>query len=433
MTRGPRARIGYVVKMFPRLSETFIRNEILELERQGLALRIFSLKRPAAAEAGLVERMVRAPIIYLPERVYREPLRVLRALLGAWWRYPAGFLRTLLHVLRGRELRSVSRGLRRFSQACCLVHELGGVQHLHAHFASDPTRLASWVRMICAVSFSVTTHAKDLYQDHRIGSPGLRYKMSRARFVVTNSEYSRTELQASLDPEDAAKVLTIYNSVDLAAFARREKEPTEPLILSVGRLVEKKGFQDLIIACRLLKEWGVPFRCEIVGFGPLQKLLEDSIAAFGLQGTVRLSGPMPHLELRDHYLKAQVFALPCVVAANGDRDILPNVLKEAMSVGVPVVTTSLAGVAELVTHEESGLLVPAGDTEALAQALRRLLEDGGLRGRLAGHARKVMEERFDLRRNLARLRELLLDAIADAREVPAPLHAAQTPHPIQQL
>jgi glycosyltransferase involved in cell wall biosynthesis len=112
---------------------------------------------------------------------------------------------------------------------------------------------------------------------------------------------------------------------------------------------------------------------------------------------------------------------------------LPNVLKEAMSVGVPVVTTSLAGVAELVTHEESGLLVPAGDTEALAQALRRLLEDGGLRGRLAGHARKVMEERFDLRRNLARLRELLLDAIADAREVPAPLHATQTPHPIQQL
>src|SRR3989449_7011787 len=188
MTISQPKQIGYIVKMFPRLSETFIRNEILELERQGLALRIFSLKRPVETGTRGDDGRIRASITYLPERVFREPFRVFRAQVGTFRHYPGGYVRTLRHVLGGRELGSLARGLRRFSQTCCLVHEMGGIQHLHAHFASDPTRLASWARMICQVPYSVTTHAKDLYQDHRIGSPGLRYKMSRARFVVTNSE-----------------------------------------------------------------------------------------------------------------------------------------------------------------------------------------------------------------------------------------------------
>src|SRR5438105_212209 len=132
--------IGYVVKMFPRLSETFIRNEILELERQGLTLRIFSLKRATEGEARLATASVRAPISYLPERVHREPLRVLRAQLEVMRRYPRGYWRALVHVLKGRELRSLGRGLRRFCQTCCLVQEMGAIKHLHAHFASDPTR-----------------------------------------------------------------------------------------------------------------------------------------------------------------------------------------------------------------------------------------------------------------------------------------------------
>src|SRR5213595_2268949 len=151
---APAPRIGYVLKMFPRLSETFILNEILELERQGLALRIFSLKRPDFSGSGLASR-VRARVIYLPECVWREPLRVARAHFGVLRRYGRGYWGTLLHVLKGRELRSIFRGLRRFSQTCCLVHEIGDVQHLHAHFATDPTRLASWARMICNIPFSV--------------------------------------------------------------------------------------------------------------------------------------------------------------------------------------------------------------------------------------------------------------------------------------
>src|SRR5262249_52363109 len=139
---------------------------------------------------GLVKAGVRSPIIYLPERAYREPFRVLAAHIGVLCRHPRGYARTLLHVLSGRELTSVPRGLRRFSQTCCLLHEGDEVGHLHAHFANDPTRLASWARMICGIGYSVTTHAKDLYQQDRIHSPGVHYKLSAARFVVVNSEQS---------------------------------------------------------------------------------------------------------------------------------------------------------------------------------------------------------------------------------------------------
>jgi glycosyltransferase involved in cell wall biosynthesis len=413
MKNLPPQKIAYVVKMFPRLSETFIRNEILELERQGLALRIFSLKRPTQAEVRLAAGGVQAPITYLPERVYREPLRVLRAQLGVLRRYPRGYRRLLLHVLRRGEMSSVARGLRRFCQTCCLVHEKGQVEHLHAHFASDPTRLASWAQMICKSSYSITTHAKDLYQDDRIGSPGLRNKLRFARFVVANSDYSAAGLRGVFNGAAPTKIFTIYNSVDLAAFPRRLNEPSEPLILSVGRLVEKKGFADLIKGCRLLKDRGVNFTCEIVGSGPLEASLGDYIAKLGLEKTVKLRGQRPHHELNHYYHKAMVFALPCVVAANGDRDILPNVLKEAMAVGLPVVTTRLEGIEELVMHEETGLLTNPGDSEGLAQSLKRLLTDPELRRRLADQARRLIEERFNLQANFTRLRQLLGEMIEE--------------------
>jgi glycosyltransferase involved in cell wall biosynthesis len=414
---APAPRIGYVLKMFPRLSETFILNEILELERQGLALRIFSLKRPETSGGGPATH-ARAHITYLPERVWREPVRVARAHVGVLRRYGRGYWGTLLHVLKGRELRSMVRGLRRFSQTCCLVQEMGDVQHLHAHFATDPTRLASWARMICNIPFSVTTHAKDLYQGDRVNSPGLRYKLSQGRFVVANSQMSTEALRRAFAEAPAAgepprrmpPIHTVYNGVDSAAFPFRTEEPAEPLIVAAGRLIEKKGFANLIQACGVLKSWGVSFRCEIAGSGPLEDSLKQQIQQGGLDGTVCLAGSMSHKKLRELYQKALVFALPCIVAEDGDRDILPNVLKEAMAVGVPVVTSRLPGIEELITHGEDGLLTPPNDPEALAASLECLLNDSALRRRLAGRARKVIEERFDMRTNFARLKELLLEA-----------------------
>jgi glycosyltransferase involved in cell wall biosynthesis len=415
MNSPTRPVVGYVLKMFPRISETFIRNEIGELERQGLGVRIFSLKRPARRADRQATGPVRAAVVYLPERLWREPFRAVRAQYGVLSRYPGGYLRTLAHVVGGRELRSLPRALRRFCQTCCLLNELGGARHLHAHFASDPTRLASWARMICGISYSVSTHAKDLFQDNRVGSPGLRYKLNGARFIVANSQYSATALSVALngypqlDATPHPQVVTIYNAVDLTTFKCRPQEPVEPTILSVGRLIEKKGFVDLLRACGRLKE-SVRFRCEIAGTGPMEPALLEERARLGLETTVHMHGERTHDELLPLYRRATVFALPCVVAANGDRDVLPNVLKEAMAIGVPIVTTRLEGIEELVTDGQTGLLVPPGDNAALAEALRQLLADGPLRRRLAREARKVIEERFDLRANFGRLKDLLAQA-----------------------
>jgi glycosyltransferase involved in cell wall biosynthesis len=205
------------------------------------------------------------------------------------------------------------------------------------------------------------------------------------------------------------RVHVIYNGIDLSVFTPRSDGPVEPLILGVGRLVEKKGFINLVKACRILKDEGVSFHCEIIGSGVLKSSIAEAVGTLGLNQAVRLRSQMAQQDVRAHYLKAMVVALPCLVAANGDRDLLPNVLKEAMAVGVPVVTTRLAGIEELLTHEVSGLLVAPGDAKALAQALRRLLDDAPLRRRLGAAARKVIEAKFDLRVNFTSLRDLLAE------------------------
>jgi len=239
-----------------------------------------------------------------------------------------------------------------------------------------------------------------------------------ARFVITNSEYSKAGLRASFNGEVPTRIFTIYNSIDLAAFTKRRQEPLQPTILSAGRLIEKKGFRDLIAACRILKDWGVKFSCEIIGSGSLKQTLHDAIGHFDLEREVRLHGQMSQNDLRNHLNKAMIFTLPCIVASNGDRDLLPNVLKEAMAVGVPVVTTRLEGIEELLAHEESGILVPPGDPKALATSLQRLLADAELRRRLSTQARKVIEDRFDLRTNFTRLRDLLLEMVWEQDAVP---------------
>ena len=405
--------IGYVAKMFPRLSETFILHEILELERQGLSLRIFSMKRSTDPVVQQECRLVQSPITYLPERFSDEPWRALKAQWGVLRRHPRSYSRALLNAWRGQRRAPAGKTMARFCQACCLIHEGNKIEHLHAHFASNPTRLAYVVHRISELPYSISTHAKDVFLDGRLTDPGFGQKVGQARFVIANSRYSAACLRAALDGEARAQICTVYNGVDLGSFPQRQAEPVEPLILSVGRLVEKKGFPALIQACGRLKERSVPFRCLIVGAGNDESALRRLIRDRELTGHVELIGPLSQTELRRYYQQAMVFALPCVVAKDGDRDLLPNVLKEAMAVGVPVVTTSIPAMEELIEHEVSGLLVPPADAEALSGALERLLADASLRHRLTNQARKVIEERFDKRVTVAQIKQLLIGALAE--------------------
>jgi glycosyltransferase involved in cell wall biosynthesis len=398
--------VGYVIKMFPRLSETFILNEVLELERQGLNLRIFSLKHPADAVRHAQAGLVRSRVFYLPEKIQWAPLRIARAQMHVGLRYRRAWQRAFRNALRRARSEGDGSGLTAFCQACCIVREMGSIRYLHAHYANVPAKIALLVHRLSGVPYSITTHAKDIFQNDPFASPKLHERLCRARFVVANSRFSAEHIRAGLNGQGEVRI--VHNGLDLEAFPPRACAPAEPVILSVGRLVEKKGFADLIAACHILRQREVRFSCQIVGTGRLSSELKEQIRAQGVGDCVRLVGPLPQEVLCGYYEQAMVFGLACARAADGDRDVLPNAVKEALAVGVPVVTTRLEGMEELIEEGVSGLLVEPGQPEALAAKLELLLGDAQLRARLAAQGRKVIEARFDRRKNFAELKALLL-------------------------
>ena len=397
-------KIAYVLKMYPRFSETFIVNEILELERQGVDVRIYSLRKPDDGRFHASLARVKAGVVYVPQYPQMEPERVQRAHEVVSNAFPEAY-RALRADLEAREDEFL---FKRFVQAGVIAAHL--LQHpvdaMHAHFASSATRVATYVHRLIGLPYSFTAHAKDIFHDE-VNPESLRAKMRDARFVVTVSEFNRGYLRGLLNggPGDVRK---LYNGIDPDAFTPSPAVRREPgLILSVGRLVEKKGFEDLIHACAWLREGRVEFRCEIIGTGERREALKTLIAELELEQHVKLVGPRPQDEVLAAYRRATVFALPCIVGRDGNRDGLPTVLIEAMAAGLPVISTNLVGVPEIVEHGVDGLLVEPGDSAALAACLARLLQDAALRERLSGAGRRKVEQRFDVRRNVTQLREWL--------------------------
>lgn len=390
-------RIGYVLKRFPRLSETFVLHELLELERQGTMVRVYAMSETAERRHGALAELS-VPVTYLPSND------------GGLWRLRHGRYSDGRFVEQpwAAGVGKVSHEALALVQAAALaaLAQTHGVSHLHAHFANDATTVALLAHRLTGIPFSFTAHAKDIY-DEGVDQPSLTEKIRQARFVVTVSDFNRRRLAALVDGDAARKIARIYNGVDLDRFRPDAGVAREPdLVLAAGRLVEKKGFRYLVRACRLLEERRRPFRCVIVGEGPEKTLLQDEIKALGLAARVRLGGPLPQEELRELMRRAAVFVLPCVVTATGDRDALPTVLLEALALGLPAVSTDVSGVPEVIDHETTGLLVPPGDPTRLAQAIDSLLSDPDLRARFAAEGRRTAEERFDLRQAVSCLRAL---------------------------
>jgi colanic acid/amylovoran biosynthesis glycosyltransferase len=395
-----RRRVGYVLKRYPRISETFVASELIELERLGERLTVFAVSKPEEPFAHRFVRDLRADVVYLPHRPGREPVRVARALRRVACSDPRGWLSAARYCLwppRGK-------GLRRLLQATVLRAEMerAGIDHAHAHFATAAARLANLAWRMGGPSYSVTVHAKDIY--HReVRVDHLRDKLSPARFVATVSQANRSHLE-QFDLNGRLRV--VPNSVDLRRLGPPRSAPPDPspLVLSVARLVEKKGLQHLIAACGLLRLRGASPRLEIVGDGPLRGRLEDAAARLGIDA--RFRGALPQEEVLQLMRRAAVFCLPSVVAADGDRDGLPTSVLEAMALGVPVVTTAVNGLAEAVLHERTGLVVPQGDPAALADAIQRLQSDRVLAARLATGGRRHVERHFSLERSATLLRSL---------------------------
>ncbi len=393
-----RLRVAYLVKTFPRLSETFILNEILGVEELGLELEIFSLRKlpPESEPVHPDVTKVKGPVRYIPSFI--RPLwppglallifSHLALLFAAPMRY---FAAVRFYFSSGNSPR-----LKDFLQAGHLARALrrGKFAHLHAHFANLPTTIAEIVKHLTGIRYSFTAHAKDVY----VTPPSeLARKIKKAECVLTCTAVNQRYLAELAD--QGTPIRLAYHGIDVNRFrALRSGDPPQngevPLILSVARLCEKKGLEFLIEACRILVDRGVAFQCRIVGYGPLKDKLQKMIVDLSLQDRVFLLGKMTQDQLATLYPQADLFVLPCLVLENGDRDGIPNVLFEAMVCGVPIICTEVAGVCELIEHQKNGLLVEQRNATALADTMQLLIGSPDLRNELARKGRQTVLEGF---------------------------------------
>ena len=391
---GSTLPIAYVLKRYPRFSETFVVNEILAHEKAGAKISIFALRPPADTHFQPSIARVRAPVTYLQSMGVRAD--------DFWKRLEPQLMGDRLQALVG----AVDCDGTEVFQALQLAQALRdcGADHIHAHFATGAATVARLAAGITGIPYSLTAHAKDIY--HECVNPlGLGQKLADADTVITVSDYNKWHLDNEY-PACAEKICRVYNGLPLDEFPFSPSANRPPIILAIGRLVEKKGFADLIAACSILSQLDVEFRCDLIGGGDFEAPLQRQIATLGLESRVRMLGPQPSDAVVAALQRAAVLAVPCVTALSGDRDGLPTVLLEAMALGTPCVATDVTGIPEVVRDGETGLLVPEQNPERLASALCRLLTDRHLAQQLALRGRRLVEQEFDVHRNTAVLRDL---------------------------
>jgi glycosyltransferase involved in cell wall biosynthesis len=403
--------IGIILKGYPRLSETFIINEILRLEELGYRLHLFAMRNPCEAKVHENVRRVSAPVTYIPDYFWRHLFSFLLANFRVWRSRPRLYWQACRFALVRSLCRRSSSTLKRFLQAAYLIqHGLpeSGVAHLHAHFSHGPTTVAYFTSWLTRIGYSFSAHAKDIYlQEHDF----LRQKIWWAKFVVTCTDFNRDYLLRAAGSD--AAIFRSYHGVNLQMFQPAPAKPQpkrRPVILSVGRLVPKKGFPVLLHALQQLKQQS-PFQCYIIGSGPMQHELEALCDRLDLRHCVEILPPMSQTEVISYYRQADLFALACEVQEDGDRDGIPNVLVEAMVMGIPVVSTTVSGIPELIKHGINGWLVSEKDPGALAEAINKLLADPALARRLAAAGRAKVQHDFDARRNVEKIGRLLQTAL----------------------
>ena len=304
----------------------------------------------------------------------------------------------------------LNKGMIPFTQALNLTLLLKryNISHLHAHFASLPAYVAMLANLISGIPYSFTAHAKDIY-NYQINQELLKDKIQKAEFVITVSEFNRRHLLNLGGNGNDPKIKVVYNGINLNLFSPDGQIPRQNnLILTVGRLVPKKGFEDLIEACSILKNKGVIFTCKIVGTGELEQLLREKIIEKNLQDKVELTGPKTQIEVIELMKKATLFCLPCVIAPDGNRDGLPTVLLEALAMGLPAVSTKLTGIPEIIDHNQDGLLVEPNSPVELSKSLRILLRDSVLREKFSKNGISKAKQKFNIAANVSILKEYFL-------------------------
>jgi glycosyltransferase involved in cell wall biosynthesis len=424
--------VAYVLKGYPRLSEVFIISEIYRLERLGVPLRLYVLKAADEEVQHDVVRRLRVRPDYLRQTTSLSGTGLFRwlganlgqfraALLRTARRHPLGLGRAAAQAFaqavrarRGFLATPRKRYFKEFLLAVDLADRLDGsgdVRRLHAHFAHGTTTVTWLASTITGLPFSFTGHAKDIWTRDLNPAGLLRRKMDAASFVVTCTEANRAHLTSF---GSSTPVHVVYHGLNadyeplVAAAAARRDEPARVRLLAVARLVRKKGLDTFVDACALLRDRGVDFEAVIVGeSGDHEQEVRARVAATGLGARVTFLGPLTQTGLFAQYQQASVFALPCRILEDGDRDGIPNVLMEAMACGLPVVTTGVSGITELVRDGVNGLIVEPDRPIDLADSLHRLIKDPELARHLAERGRRTVSERFDAATAAARMASLL--------------------------
>ncbi|MEE9554997.1 MAG: glycosyltransferase family 4 protein [candidate division Zixibacteria bacterium] len=399
LEEGIDLKLGYIVKMYPRISETFILNEMLELERRGARISIFSLKKPN-------EGIFHPQVAYLKARAYYlEGFDVKKwgTWLGELWEYLAPRADRFWPLLEQGLAEKNNHKIEMVLHAAWIAArgiEMG-ISHFHAHFASQPSTMAYYAHLISGIPFSFTAHAKDIFvydmKEHLLAE-----KLAAAKFVVTVTNYNYKYLTENAPHIDPSVIKVIHNGIDLDEFTPVEtRGREESLILGVGRLVPKKGFGTLLDACRLLKDKGVDFKCLIVGDGSEWENLHNKKTELGLtDDDVEFTGAKTLDEVLDLMRRATLFCLPCTVDNDGNQDALPTVIIEALALGLPVISTTISGVPEMVDHEINGALVEPDNPIKLTEWIERILSSRELQARFSLAGRKKAQDKFDLKQNI---------------------------------
>ncbi len=411
--------IAIVLKGYPRLSETFIAQEIHALERRGLTLRLYSLRHPTDSATHPVHREIRAPAAYLPEYLGDEPRRVL-----AGWRHArrlSGYRQARRVFLKDLARNPTPNRLRRFGQACVLAAELpADVVRLYAHFLHTPSSVARYAALMTGLPWSASAHAKDIWT-----TPDweIREKLCAAEWMTTCTASGHHRL-AGLAPAPERVALN-YHGLDFTRFPAPER--ARPLhdgsaparrvtLLSVGRAVEKKGYEDLLQALAQLPE-DLHWRLVHAGGGARRKALRAQAARLGLGARVDWRGALPQDQILALYRSADLFVLASRIAADGDRDGLPNVLMEAQSQGLACLSTRVSAIPELIEDGNTGMLTPPGDVAALAKALAHLIRNPQERARLGAAGARRVRARFTM--------DPGIDALAERFGLASPAKAAE--------
>ena len=392
-------KIAYIIEKFPSPTEYFILNEILQLEKSGLEIILLVLKKQKQYEHLPEPKKLKSTIIYLPKLYYFLPLPILRFLFSIFIQRNSsiGRLRFPNCCLPSPVSRFLAfiKSIRYYSISHYFIHRGIQCHHIHAHFAFIGVDIAYYLSRLLNKTFSLTCHAQDIYTNEN----KIRQYLPKAEFLLTCTEFNKNHINKLTGNAFKDKVHLVYHGINIEKWPQKEiriNNHREVQILTIARLVEKKGLLFLLQAINRLIDEGIVVHCTIIGEGGLRATLKEYIDDKSLHNYVRILPFIPQYKTMESYKQADVFILPCIIADNGDRDGLPNVIVEAMMTGVPVISTTVSAIPEVLKHKKTGMLVKEKDDVAIANTIKLLMNDHKLRINIIENARKEVIEKFNI-------------------------------------